>query len=107
MVYQSDGSILIAGSSENRTWIEIRRVTFEPRRYSFSGLSGVEEKTVAIELGYFDTNQENYIRLTPDVGPIEQTVFNVERLTKVHALIGIYKGAEGTYIARPVVYREE
>lgn len=59
VVYQSDGSILIKGSSDNRAWIEIGRVTLEPGTYSFSGLSGVSEKTVAIELEYYDTGKKN------------------------------------------------
>lgn len=106
IVYQSDGSVLIEGSSENRAWIEIGRLTTEPGSYSFSGLSGVEEKTVAIELEYYDANQENYIRLTPDVGPIDEALFSLEITTKLRALIGVYPEAEGEYIARPVIYRE-
>lgn len=107
LAYQSDGSILIEGSSENRTWIEIGRVTLEPGTYSFSGLSGVEDKTVAIVLEYYDTGKQNYVRLTPDVGSIEQVLFSLEIHTKVRALIGIYPGTEGEYKARPVIYRED
>lgn len=106
VAYQSDGSILIEGSSKNRAWIEIGRASLEPGTYSFSGLSGVEEKTVAIELEYYDTGKRNYIRLTPDVGPIEQVSFSFYTATKIRALIGIYPGAEGEHIARPVIYRE-
>lgn len=106
VAYQSDGSILIEGSSDNRAWIEIGRVMLESGTYSFSGLSGVSEKTVAIELEYYDTGKDNFIRLTPDVGPIEQVVFSFETATKVRALISIFPGAEGSYYARPVIYRE-
>lgn len=107
IAYQSDGSILIDGKSENRAWIGIGGATLEPGTYSLSGLSGVDEKTVAIELEYYDMNQAKFVRLTPDVGPIERETFNLDTTTKVRALIGIYKGAEGTYSARPVIYREE
>ena len=48
--YNSDGSVLIEGASEKMAWIEIGRVTLGVGMYSFSGLSGVPEKTVAIEL---------------------------------------------------------
>ena len=106
ITYNSDGSILIDGQSDNRAWIEIGRVTLESGTYSFSGLSGVNEKTVAIELEYYDTGKKNYIRLTPDVGAIEQVLFSIETTTKVRALIGIYSGAEGEYLARPAIYRE-
>lgn len=106
VAYQSDGSILIEGSSENRAWIEIGRVTLDPGTYSFSGLSGVEEKTVAIELEYYDAGKLNYIRLTPDVGPKDEALFSLDINTKVRALISIFPGAAGSYNARPVIYRE-
>ena len=70
-------------------------------------MSGVEEKTIAIELEYFNIEQQQYIRLTPDVGPIEKTEFELSVPTRVRALIGLYEGAEGAYTARPVIYREE
>lgn len=105
--YNSDGSILIAGSSENRAWIEIGRQTLDAGMYSFSGLSGVAEKTVCIELEYYNFAKSKFIRLTPDIGPIEKTDFEVSDPTKVRALIGLYEGAEGEYTARPVIYREE
>ena len=105
--YNTDGSVLIDGSTEKHAWIEIGRLTLEAGRYSFSGLSGVPEKTIAIEIEYYNTDQQNYIRLTPDVGPIEKTEFELAVPTKVRALIGLYKGAEGEFTARPVIYRED
>lgn len=105
--YNSDGSILIEGSAENRAWIQIGRMTLDAGMYSFSGLSGVAEKTIGIELEYYDAEQGKYVRLTPDVGPIENTDFELTVPTKVRALIGLYKCAEGTYTARPVIYRED
>ena len=39
--YNSDGSVLIEGTSDNRAWIEIGKVTLEAGMYSFSGLSSV------------------------------------------------------------------
>ena len=105
--YNSDGSVLIEGASENRAWIEIGRVTLEAGMYSFSGLSGAPENTVAIELEYKDTDQGRYLRLAPDVGNIENAQFELSEKTKLRALIVIYPGAEGEYAARPVIYREE
>lgn len=105
--YNPDGSILIEGSAENRAWIEIGRQTLDAGMYSFSGLSGVAEKTIGIELEYYDAEQGKYVRLTPDVGLIEMTEFELSAPTKVRALIGLYEGAEGEYTARPVIYRKE
>lgn len=70
-------------------------------------MSGVDEKTIAIELEYYNTDQQNYIRLTPDVGAVEKIEFELTAPTKVRALIGLYEGAEGVYTARPVIYRED
>ena len=105
--YNSDGSILIEGSADNRSWIEIGRLTLEAGSYSFSGLSDVDDKTIAIELEYFNKDQKKYIRLTPNVVPIEETKFELAVPTKVRALIGLCEGAEGSYTARPVIYRED
>ena len=105
--YSSDGIILIEGSAENRAWIEIGRAILEAGIYSFSGLSDVLEKTIAIELEHYDTNQQKYIRLTPDIGPIEETEFELSAPTRVRALIGLYEGTEGTFTVRPVIYRED
>lgn len=107
VTYNSDGSVLIEGSAKNRAWIEFGRITLEAGSYSFSGLSGVNEKTIAIELECYDAEQGKYRRLTPDVGPIEKTEFELAVPTKVRALIGLYEGAEGAYTARPVIYRED
>ena len=107
VAYQSDGCIIIEGQSVNRAWIEIGRVALDPGTYCFTGLSGAEEKTIAIELEYFDAEKEKYIRLTPDVGAVEQTIFELDAYTKVRALIGIYPGSKGRYLARPAIYRED
>lgn len=107
VVYQSDGSIVIEGRSANRAWIEIGRVTLDPGIYCFTGLSGTEENTIAIELEYFDAEKEKYIRLTPDVGAIKQALFKLDASTKVRALVGIYPGSKGRYLACPAIYREE
>ena len=105
--YISDGSVLIEGTSDTRAWIEIGKVALEAGRYSFSGLSGLPEKRVEIELEYKDIDQGKYLRLTPDMENIENTQFELSEKTKLRALIEIYPGAEGEYAARPVIYREE
>lgn len=105
--YNSDGSIKIAGSADKRAWIEIGRLTLGKGSYSFSGLSGVEEETVAIELEYYDADQQNFVRFTPDVGRIERVEFTLQDSTRLRALIGLYAGAEGTFTARPAIYRED
>ncbi len=103
--YNDDGSVLIEGQADSRAWIEIGRVTLSPGSYTFTGLSGVPEKTVGIELEYFDG--EHYIRLTPDIGPIDEIEFELDDTTRIRALVGLYAGVEGEYLSRPAIYRED
>ena len=105
--YNDDGSVLIEGSSENKAWIAIGSLTLPEGTYTFSGLSGMDEKTIAIELEYLDKNSNNYVRLTPEVGIIDEVVFVLDKETRVRALIRLYAGAEGAFLTRPVIYREE
>lgn len=70
-------------------------------------MSGEEERTVALELEYFDAEKDKYVRLTPDIGTMEQTIFKLDASTKVRALIGIYPGSKGRCFARPAIYRED
>lgn len=105
--FNSDGSIVIEGKAVNRAWIEIGKITLPAAHYSFSGLSGMAEKTVAIELEYFNTKQNKYMRLTQDVGPVDAVDFKLKDKTKLRVLIGLYAGAEGEYLVHPVIYKED
>ena len=75
--------------------------------YIFTGLSGVERETVAIELEYYEKNQRNYIRLVPDVGPVNQVEFTLDESTKIRAYVGVYKDCDCDVTARPAIYKEE
>lgn len=105
--YLPDGSISISGKSDIRTWKRIGNLTLGPGTYSFSGLNGTEPKTIALELEHYSEKHKNFVRLTPDIGPIEEAVFTLAEETKIRAYVGIYPGASGTYTARPVIYQLE
>lgn len=107
VAYNDDGSISITGSSDSRVWKRIGLRTLKPGHYLFSGLSGTEEKTIAIELEYYNKEREEFIRLTPDVGAIEAAALALEEDTRIRAYVGVYPGAEGNYSARPVIYGED
>ncbi len=107
VAYKDDGSISISGSSDVRSWKRIGQLMLKPGKYSFSGLSGTEEKTIALELECYSKDRDEYIRLTPDIGPIESTIFTLVDDTRIRTYVGVYPGAEGEYIARPVIYRED
>lgn len=107
VAYQSDGSILIEGSSKNRAWIEIGRVTLEPGKYSFSGLSEVKDKTIDLELHYFDKQDNSFYKFIQDVGVVNKKTFEITESRTFHVLIGIFPNTDGSYIARPSIYLED
>lgn len=102
-----DGCIRISGSSDKRAWLLIGELTLSPGTYTFSGLSGTEDKTFAIELEYYNEEAKKFIRLTPDVGPIDETGFTLNNQTNIRAYVGVYSGASGTHTACPVIYKEQ
>ena len=105
--YNSDGSIEISGTADHRAWKVIGQMMLEPGTYSFSGLSGTEKNTIAIELEYYNEEQMNFIRLTPDIGPIDEAIFTFDKATRIKAYVGVYAGASDNVTARPVIYRED
>lgn len=105
--YQDNGRISISGSSENRSWKLIGEFRLDPGTYTFSGLSGVSENTFAIELEYYNRENDKFERLTPDLGPIKEAVFELQEKTLIRAYVGVYPGAEGGCFARPAIYREQ
>lgn len=105
--YLSNGSLSIKGFSDKRAWKRIGQITLLPGKYVFSGLSGTAKNTIAIELEYFNRSKEKFIRLTPDVGPVDEVNFSLQEKTKIRAYVGVYPGAKGNFTARPVIYRKE
>lgn len=71
-----------------------------PKKYSFSGLSGVEKTTVGLEI------ESNNQRLTPDVGPVDEVMFSLEENTKLMVYVSVYDGCDCNVIATPVIYKE-
>ena len=105
--YNSDGSILIKGSSKNRAWIELGCIRLQKGRYVFEGLSDVAENTIAIVLDHYDEEDKRDRRITEEVGPVSNSVFFIDKTDVVRLLISIYPGTNGTFVARPVIYRIE
>ena len=105
--YNSDGSILIEGSSENRAWIQIGTMKLMPGQYVLTGLSNTEENTIALVLDAYNAEEGRYRRITQEVGAISESEFVVEEEKSVRALISIYPGNAYSVIARPAVFRTE
>ena len=107
VVYNSDGSILIEGESEDRAWIQIARLSLIPGKYYMEGLSGIQKKTVGLELAVFDDEQEKYVMVGHEVGAIDRLDFELNEKSRMEVLISIYPGWEGSITARPAIFRED
>ena len=105
--YGDDGTIRISGESNIRTWKQIGSLCLLPGHYVLTGFSGVPENSVGIELEYFDIRRGKYVRLTPDIGPVEEAAFQLSGPAMLRAVIGIYPGGKVDCVARPAVYRED
>lgn len=101
----SDGSILIEGSSKNRAWIHIGSMKLKPGKYVLTGMSDVEENTIALVLDTFDNSDGYSHRITQDVGVVKESEFIVEEEKEVRALISIYPGESYRVTARPAVFQ--
>lgn len=99
--YLNDGRIHIKGKSDKVSWWPIGQVKLEPGNYSFSGLTGVEERTVGLELEAFSK------RFAPDVGPNENVQFTLTKTVELMVYVVVYDGCDCDVIATPVIYREE
>lgn len=103
--YLDDGSFSVIGDSNSRLWFPIGDITLEPGEYVFSGLSGVEQETVGLELEY--KNKDNkYMRMIDDVGPVASVKFILEEATDIRAYVTVYPGCDCDVIARPLIYKE-
>lgn len=98
--YLDDGSIHIKGTSNKRSWWQIGEITLEPGVYAFSGLSGMENETVGLEL-----ETDNH-RFAPDVGPVDEVKFALDKTTKLMVYVSVYDGCDCDVVARPVIYKE-
>lgn len=99
--FLNDGRIHIKGKSDRVSWWPIGQVTLEPGNYSFSGLTGVEERTVGLEL------EASGERFAPDVGPNENVRFTLTKTTELMVYVVVYDGCDCDVVATPVLYREE
>lgn len=102
--YLSDGSISIKGKSASVSWFPIGKLRLDKGEYIFLGLSGVDNKTVALEIEYKNSDGQ-YVRLTDDVGPNAQVEFTVENVIDIKIYVIVYPGCDCDVIARPVIYR--
>lgn len=99
--YLNDGSIRIKGISDKTSWWPIGKITLEPGEYSFSGLSGMKNETVGLEL---ETDNK---RFAQDVGPIDKVRFTLCETRELKVYVIVYEGCDCDVVARPAIYKEE
>lgn len=106
ITYNNDGSIKIEGKAGNRASIQIGSATLDKGKYSFSGFSGIENRAINIELHYYDSESDQYLRLTDGIGSLNEAYFTLEDKTWIRVIINLFPGVEGSFLARPAIYRE-
>lgn len=105
--YNNDGSISIKGTSDKRSWYQLSEMKLSSGTYVFTGLSGVEEKTIGLELEYYNQKKHTFERLIQDVGPEDEVEFTIKKKTKIRAYVSVYEGTDCDVIARPALYKKE
>lgn len=103
IAYNSDGSILIEGSSENRARIEIGKGRLPAGNYLFSNLYTESLNGVELYLQYFDTVEGKYKRFTRET--TSEMAFTLVNAEKVRCMLVI--PAKGQYHVNicPVIYQ--
>ena len=99
--YFSDGSIWIKGTSDRRSWWPIGELTLDSGTYLLCGLSGIEDKTVGLELVKGGQKFITYI------GPIAELEFTLYEVTKLMIYVSVYDNCDCDIVIRPAIYKEE
>ena len=77
----------------------------KPGKYVLTGMSDVEENTIALVLDTYDNSDGYSHRITQDVGVVKESEFIVVEEKEVRALISIYPGESYRVTARPAVFK--
>lgn len=104
--YQRDGSISISGTSDIQSWFLLGTQTLDEGKYVLSGLTDVEPKTVAVEVAFFDEEQNKYVQAIPDLGPNGDIHFTLVRKTLIKTFVRVYPECDCDVVARPAIYKE-
>lgn len=104
--YNSDGSISIFGQSDIRSWFVLGTQSLDEGNYILTGFSGVEPRTVAIEIAFYDEEQGSYEQAVMDLGPYGDVEFHLVSPTKVRTYVSVYPECDCDVIVRPAIYKE-
>lgn len=101
--YGADG-ISVCGNSNHRALFLISEFELDSGTYIFEGLKNVGSETVALELEYYDSETNTFIRFSPDIGAVDSFVFTLDKMTFFKAYIGVYECSDMNVVATPVIY---
>lgn len=104
--YLGDGGISISGHSDIRSWYELGTQNLEEGHYILTGLSGVEPKTVAIEIAFYDDIEGKFVQTVKDLGADGDVEFDLSEETLVRIYVSVYPGCNCDVVARPAIYKE-
>ena len=106
LLYLEDGWINLIGDNveENNGWKLLSTFTLEPGNYTLTGLKGLKESTIALQLRIEDDTGYYHYFYQYD----EDVNFAIERPVNAAFHVRVYPEVEGIDVkARPAVYRNE
>lgn len=104
--YLENGWIAITGDNkeENDVWKLLSTFTLEPGTYTLTGMSGLQEKTIALQLHIEDDTGNYHYFFQYD----EDVTFKIEQKMTATLHIRVYPDiADIDVKARPAVYKDE
>ena len=106
LYYLEDGWIRLEGKNKDDSdgWRLLTKFNLEPGKYTFTGMRGQAENTIALQLHYYDdTGFSQYLyQFDEDID------FTVERVSEAMLHVRVYPNVESlNVLARPAVYRNE
>ena len=104
--YLEGGWIRLVGDNveESNGWRMLSKFVLEPGNYTLTGLKGIKENTIALQLRVEDDTGYYHYFYQYD----EDVSFTIERVAKAVFSVRVYPEIEGINVkARPAVYRDE
>lgn len=91
--YRRDGSISKSGCSDIRSWLPFGTQVLGEGRYVLFGLIDVEPRTIAIEVAFFDEEQDRIVQTISDLRSNRDIHFTLSRTTLKEPLLESIRNA--------------
>ena len=103
--YNSDGSVLIEGTSDTRAWIEIGKVRLPAGNYVFSNLSRDNIDGIELYLQYFDSAEGKFKRIRKGMASSGEMTLLFEDYQIVRCMLAISPRDNYNISICPVIYQ--